>query len=581
MAAIRREERHISSLKAKMRMSQLQDECASDATDFAHGDGANIEIMSVGDCHGGRTTRLLSSDVRVHFYGGCIFTWIHGGRHVPALMSLLPRRVPSAPSPRTIVVIFSYGEIDCRCHFAKWQDDDDGLASPYVAKVRTYVDECTSALGRYLVLPIVLAVPPATEQGDRSTVAPSGPAASGSLWSRSQATHRLNLSLERACAAQGVCFSGTDTWRFAEDESGSLRRELCESGHVQIKSCHCGPVHERLRHAIREHTKHGSPHLFPRRREAQERCVRSCVSLAIGNVVARAAAADRAAAAARAEAIARAKAEAVARAKAAAAAARAEAAAAAAPPPVPVHVPPPPVVCPAPPMRRPATAAPRVRVVQKVVEKRCEDERTVQLRGVYGAPTAAAQAAKQRPPSGRAAARPRQESAEEEREEWLSAVATWQSQQAPTMAKSQIARAKAAERVRHAQRARLETMVANAEQGAREEAQRISRRANQRESQREMLSKALAAAILPPKVPQLPLPAEWQPTVQPPPSLASLRPRPASGRPRKAVPLVSSSADSALGVSLELNRLHLLTETKEVFNTGCRYLNARDPSRCP
>lgn len=108
------------------------------------------------------------------------------------------------------------------------------------------------------------------------------------------------------------------------------------------------------------------------------------------------------------------------------------------------------------------------------------------------------------------------------------------------MAKSKLAQEKAAERVRQAQRARLAKMMANAGEGAQEAAQRKTRQV----AQRELLIKLLAAAILPPPVPPL-LPTGWQP-VQPAPSLTSLRPRPASGRPRQAAQLVSSSAESTV-----------------------------------
>ena len=159
-----------SKLAAKLRLAQQQDRCADEAAAFGLTDGVReVEIFSIGDCHGGRTTRLLSDpSPPAHFYGGCIYSWISGRRGLPPLAGLLRGRPrapkasgtaadeapsPSAaeaspslpPPPRLAVVIFSYGEIDCRCHAPKWADDGDALAQPYVSKIREWVADGVAA----------------------------------------------------------------------------------------------------------------------------------------------------------------------------------------------------------------------------------------------------------------------------------------------------------------------------------------------------------------------------------------------------------------------------------------------------
>ena len=262
MSSMLQRRRHIrkqlSTLAYKYREAQLQAECAAAATHFAETVGQmELNLLSIGDCHGGRTTQWLSRDVESHFFTGSIFSWISGKRSLPSLRSLLRNR---STGPRLTVTIFSYGEVDCRCHSTKWQsDDDDALATPYVSRIREYVAECCRG-GCHTMLPIVLAVPPATGKGDVS------------LASRVAATEKLNAALERACWQQAVYFTGIDTWQFAQAEDGVLRSSLCANGHVSIKAHHCSPVHERLRAAICKHAHRGGAFVHPRELEARQQC---------------------------------------------------------------------------------------------------------------------------------------------------------------------------------------------------------------------------------------------------------------------------------------------------------------------
>jgi len=196
-------------------------------------------ILAVGDCHGGRTLCRLSSNVLSCFHGGSIYTWVTGKREIPALARLV-----GSVQRGTYVVVFSYGEIDCRCHASKFKDHVEMLSMPYAATIRAYVDAFGAASHGVRVFPIVLAVPPATDQGYN----PNAPFR-GTLPSRVTTTQLLNASLETACLKHGVLFTGTDTWDFATGKDGALLRELSD-GHVHIKPNLCGPVVRRVRQLI-------------------------------------------------------------------------------------------------------------------------------------------------------------------------------------------------------------------------------------------------------------------------------------------------------------------------------------------
>ena len=136
---------------------------------------------------------------------------------------------------QTVVVVFSYGEIDCRCHWLKWRDSADEMTDGYVASIRRWVKDFKKLHnnGRSpdkadtTIVPVVLAVPPPTDQG-------ANPAApfKGSLNNRVEATQQMNTALNAACERGNVLFTGCDTWDFAATHEGHLRTELSD-GHVQ------------------------------------------------------------------------------------------------------------------------------------------------------------------------------------------------------------------------------------------------------------------------------------------------------------------------------------------------------------
>ena len=71
-------------------------------------------ILAIGDCHGGKALGLFSTLVRSHFEGGSMYSWVHGKRSLPPVESVLVKS--DRRGPGVVVIAFSYGEIDCRCH---------------------------------------------------------------------------------------------------------------------------------------------------------------------------------------------------------------------------------------------------------------------------------------------------------------------------------------------------------------------------------------------------------------------------------------------------------------------------------
>lgn len=204
---------------------------------------AGVSVLAVGDCHASRSVCLLTSHYDAQFFGGAIFSWISGKRKVPPLHSLY------SGASRFLVLLLSYGAIDCRCHSSKWAGNPESLSEPYVEKVSDYITEFNRCVPRVRVIPIVLAVPPTTEQVN-NLIAPCR----DTLALRIQATALLNSSLESVCAKFHMAHTGADTWDFAKDAGGALRSDLSD-GHGHVLSKHCGPVHERLRRLIQDAIK--------------------------------------------------------------------------------------------------------------------------------------------------------------------------------------------------------------------------------------------------------------------------------------------------------------------------------------
>lgn len=250
-------------------------------------------IVAIGDCHGGRTcSLLLPQRTRSAFHGGSIYsrTCRDGGRQLPSLMSALRHQdLDHVCDGKWLVAIWSYGEIDVRCHASRWsgngvgQEECEGgtalsLARAYVCAVLHEAEAAACAARAYQrgsgaasearVYSIILAVPPASagRNNDRAPFV-------GELIDRVAATKELNAALSEACreagAGEALVFTGEDTWNFAMTSHqqhdgqlkvtaatsgpdnvaavpGSLNADLSD-GHVHVRSDLCGPVHSRLR----------------------------------------------------------------------------------------------------------------------------------------------------------------------------------------------------------------------------------------------------------------------------------------------------------------------------------------------
>ena len=202
-------------------------------------------ILAIGDCHGGKALGLFSTLVRSHFEGGSMYSWVHGKRSLPPVESVLVKS--DRRGPGVVVIAFSYGEIDCRCHArTEALAAPDALARAYVSRIEAYAADAAAALGARVVA-VALAVPPASDQGRDNPRAPFV----GRLEARVAATRRLNAALERACRDSTVAFPGADAWRFAEDPAtgGGLRADISD-GHVHVAAAACGPFHARCRAAM-------------------------------------------------------------------------------------------------------------------------------------------------------------------------------------------------------------------------------------------------------------------------------------------------------------------------------------------
>ena len=253
---------HCAGWKHRRRRSHLAKNNANGIGNTAAFDAAAAPyvdaVLVVGDCHGGRALALATGCVRTQFCGGTIFSWaVAQQRQLPDFTRLLrpsARRDGNSESGNSrrrklSFCVFSFGELDVRCHSAKWLGLDGGatgaarLASAYATAAQRFVasvdDRCVAVL---------LAVPPPSEEGANNPKAPFR----GDLYERAAATTALNNALQSACdESAGVLFTGADTFAFARNALGTLRKD-CSDGHVHVKAGLCAPVHRCLRRLIAE-----------------------------------------------------------------------------------------------------------------------------------------------------------------------------------------------------------------------------------------------------------------------------------------------------------------------------------------
>lgn len=252
---------HCAGWKHRRRRSHLAMNHANEIGNTSAFDAAAAPfldaVLVVGDCHGGRALALATGCVRTQFCGGTIFSWaVAKQRQLPNFTRLLrpPARrdgntAANSQQHKLSFCVFSFGELDVRCHSDKWLGLDGGttgaarLASAYVEAAQRLVasvdDRCVAVL---------LAVPPPSSEGANNPKAPFR----GDLHDRATATKALNDALQSACEeSDGVLFTGADTFAFARTASGTLRLD-CSDGHVHVNAGLCAPVHRCLRRLIAE-----------------------------------------------------------------------------------------------------------------------------------------------------------------------------------------------------------------------------------------------------------------------------------------------------------------------------------------
>jgi hypothetical protein len=152
-----------------------------------------------------------------------------------------------------VVVVYSYGEIDVRCHSSKWIDNPTALALAYIQKVKAHISEIADQL---TCVPVILATPPPGDEGHN----PKAPFV-GSLEERIESTRKLNQALkvlttntndddDEGGEGKGgvrVLFTGAETWSFAEDANTGGLDPRKSDGHVHVAMNECGPLHDTFR----------------------------------------------------------------------------------------------------------------------------------------------------------------------------------------------------------------------------------------------------------------------------------------------------------------------------------------------
>eukprot|EP00927_Polykrikos_kofoidii_P051289 TRINITY_DN45084_c0_g1_i1.p1 TRINITY_DN45084_c0_g1~~TRINITY_DN45084_c0_g1_i1.p1 ORF type:complete len:651 (-),score=109.61 TRINITY_DN45084_c0_g1_i1:185-2137(-) len=190
-------------------------------------------VVVVGDSHGALCTSSLSNRVQTFVFDTSISSWISSKKQtVTPLRKLLGRNQRRGAK----VIIFSFGELDCRRNADQLQSGTSAaeISTSYVAKIQAYVQEFMTVAKKAFIVPVVLAVPSPSDGCD-SVEAPC----KWSLPLRAKAAELLNQSLETACLESRVEFTGTDTWRACVQDSDVAPRTdsaaMCEAARDRLQ----------------------------------------------------------------------------------------------------------------------------------------------------------------------------------------------------------------------------------------------------------------------------------------------------------------------------------------------------------
>lgn len=128
--------------------------------------------------------------------------------------------------PEEGIIVFSWGEIDCRCHVKKhepWKETVDKLAADYIATILEMTKNSGQEVWVYNVLP-----PP--RKG--TFIESEGFPLVGTDEERLAYARRMNYRLRKGCEANGLVF--VDVFEDYADENGFLRFDMSD-GHVHIE----------------------------------------------------------------------------------------------------------------------------------------------------------------------------------------------------------------------------------------------------------------------------------------------------------------------------------------------------------
>ena len=193
-------------------------------------------VHCIGDSHGGKYLfQSMSPRVRCHFIAGTMHTFATGRRVVD--LRKLGIRSEQA-------VLFSYGEIDVRCHVERLAKIRDcGFDAVISALVALYIKEILRLVQDFRdeLVAFALAVPPPSDLNENPRVP-----FYGALSDRAAITKLFNKILEASCLKQ-VEPKLHFFQPFAQFTSGDgTLNHAFSDGHVHVDSVHCKPIHQQL-----------------------------------------------------------------------------------------------------------------------------------------------------------------------------------------------------------------------------------------------------------------------------------------------------------------------------------------------
>uniref|UniRef100_A0A7S4INA9 SGNH hydrolase-type esterase domain-containing protein n=1 Tax=Odontella aurita TaxID=265563 RepID=A0A7S4INA9_9STRA len=188
----------------------------------------------------------MSPRVRCHFITGTMYSFASGRRPVDLRRLGVRGGGGNGGEGEGEAVLFSYGEIDVRCHVERLSSERE---CDYAAVIRSLVEQYMNRIVGYLsefgndppAAAVVLAIPPPSDRNENPRVPYYG-----KLSERVVISRLFNRLLEEACGARrnpNVHFFHPFAGFTGED--GSLDHNYSD-GHIHIRSQCCRPIHHQL-----------------------------------------------------------------------------------------------------------------------------------------------------------------------------------------------------------------------------------------------------------------------------------------------------------------------------------------------